>query len=402
MIGIVHAPLKPVEDLKSALLHLMDMLEYRPRLSKVLLKPNLVDATPPQTAVITDPALMEALILALRERGANEIVIAENSGFFSMKDDNFDRLLEETKYKLLIKRLNTKYGIDVPIINLERVEHVEYQWIYGKLLLPKLLQDYSYINVAKMKTHYMTGATLCVKNQKGLLKFNDKRQFHLGFGGKGHLNDCLTAYADVIQPEFNFVDATTALEGTGPAWVPEGQTAVRKLNLCIAGRDMMEVDTACCQIMGLPPDFVPHVIHKPVTLAPGSLPITPADPPFQRPLKYMKHGNFFLRTSPWGCTGCQMVFSRMLRKMTSVPELAEKLQILQKKYPKFDVYIGKPDAGFVEKADNPIIFLGNCTKVIAKELGAPHVIGCPPDHNASIELIFQSFLDGEAEPKKTT
>ena len=57
----------------------------------------------------------------------------------------------------------------------------------------------------------MTGATLCLKNQKGLLKLSDKKQFHLGYGEKTNLHECIRELSKIIQPELNIVDATTAL-----------------------------------------------------------------------------------------------------------------------------------------------------------------------------------------------
>ena len=42
----------------------MSQLNYTPSKTRVLLKPNIVDAVKPQTAVITDPRVIEGLILA--------------------------------------------------------------------------------------------------------------------------------------------------------------------------------------------------------------------------------------------------------------------------------------------------------------------------------------------------
>ena len=239
-----------------------------------------------------------------------------------------------------------------------------------------------------MKTHQMTGVTLSMKNQKGLLLFQDKKNFHLGYDGAGSLHSCIREYAKVIQPEFSIIDGTRALEGTGPATGPENQTKVRHLDILLAGKDMIELDNAACQIMGVSIDDVEHLPKKEVKLAPGSEPLIPVDPPFQKPNSYMKYGNIYLHTSPFGCTNCQMAFSRMFRKIMFTPEFVKKFQLLQQKYPRIDVFIGKMSASEVPNLDNPVVFFGKCTKSIAEELGKNFIPGCPPNHNKAIDVIF--------------
>jgi len=388
MISIIHTKTKPIEEVKNAFLKLMSQLNYTPSKTRVLLKPNIVDAVKPQTAVITDPRVVEGLILALKEKGADEFVIGENSGYFSIKEENFKRLIKETGYEKIVERLKKKRGIDVKIINLQFAELEEYPWTYGILKLPKICSTHAYINIAKMKTHQMTGVTLSMKNQKGLLLFQDKKDFHLGYDGAGSLHSCIREYAKIIQPELSIIDGTRALEGTGPATGPENQTKVRRLDILLAGRDMIELDNAACKIMGVPIADVQHLPRKEVKLAPGSEPLIPADPPFQKPNSYMKYGNIYLHTSSYGCTNCQMAFSRMFRKIMFTPEYIKKFHLLQEKYPRIDVFIGNTSITEIPNLNNPVVFFGKCTRSIADELGKNFIPGCPPNHNKALEVIF--------------
>ena len=388
MISIIHVKTKLIEDVKNGFIKLMKQLNYKPSKSRVLLKPNIVDAVKPQTAVITDPKVVEGLILALKEMGVEEFVIGENSGFFSIKKENFMRLIKETGYKKMVEKLRKKHEINVKIQNLQFEELEEYPWTYGILKLPKICRTHSYINIAKMKTHQMTGVTLSMKNQKGLLLFQDKKNFHLGYDGAGSLHSCIREYAKVIQPEFSIIDGTRALEGTGPVTGPENQTKVRHLGVLLAGKDMIELDNAGCQIMGVPIEEVQHLPKKEVKLAPGSEPLIPADPPFQKPDSYMKYGNIYLHTSPFGCSNCQMAFARMFRKIMFTPEYIEKFHLLQKKYPRIDVFIGKMSVTEVPDLENPVVFFGKCTQSIANELGKEYIPGCPPDYNKALKFLF--------------
>ena len=208
------------------------------------------------------------------------------------------------------------------------------------------------------------------------------------YGGKTELHECIQELAHVIQPDLTIVDATRGLEGTGPISNPE-DTRSRRLDLCIGGLNMLEVDNACCQIMGIPVEDVKHLTKQEFTLAPESLPLTPADPPFTRPMKWIKFGNLYLHPSQWACSGCQLTFSRMLRKIMFSPELREPFSQLQQKFPRIDVFIGKSTPDAIPKEHGELVFYGNCSKDTASYYGSQiYIAGCPVDHNKVIEHIF--------------
>ncbi|GAB4322213.1 MAG: DUF362 domain-containing protein [Promethearchaeota archaeon] len=394
MISIVPAKPRSLESAREAMAKLLDQLDFSASSDAVLLKPNIVDALPPRAAVDTDPTMVGGLILALRERGASKFIVGENSGYFSSKPENFERLVKVTGYAKLVQQLVDRHGVDVELVNLEFVELEERDWPLGKLKLPALLRDHAYVNFAKMKTHLATTVTLCTKNQKGLLLLADKKKFHLGYGGRADLHECIAELAKLVRPELAVVDATRALEGTGPTQNPEGQTSVRKLGVCVGGTDQVEVDVACCRLMGVDPASVDHLrLLRPsgardVELAPGSLPLRPADPPFRPAAKHVKFGSLYLHASMWACTGCQMAFARTMRKLTLVPDLTERLRKLQERVGRVDVFVGKTSVEAVTPDLGVSLFFGNCTKKLAEELGAAHVPGCSPDHNEAIEVLL--------------
>ena len=370
---------------------LIDQLGYTPSRSQVLLKPNIVDALKPNEAVTTDPAIVQGLILALQDRGAKSFVIGEASGYFAA-DEHWARLVEEAGYVKMVDSLVKDHGVDVTLVNLETAEREDYPWEYGTLPLPALLGTHAYINIAKMKTHVHTQVSLCCKNQKGLLRLAEKKKFHLGIKGAS-LHDCIRALAVTIQPELAIIDATRALEGSGPTTEMNGQTKVRRLKLCIGGTDLVEVDNAGCQVMGTPVAEVAHLPEVPVEIAPGSMPLEDAiaKPPLRRPRLEVVNGPFHRFAMETACTGCQVALSRMFRKVQFVPELRAHLGDFQKNYPFVNLVLGRAPAEKVaEIAANggEFIFWGNCTKEMAAEFGGKHVPGCPPEHNAAIQIIL--------------
>jgi hypothetical protein len=232
--------------------------------------------------------------------------------------------------------------------------------------------------------------TLGVKNQKGLLLLRDKKRFHLGFRDDNdvyhsHLHECIFELGNIVQPELTICDATTALEGNGPTTNP-GKTWVKKLNICIGGTEMFEVDNASCQIMGIPVELVKHLPKVDVSLAPGSLPLTCGEP-FKRPVKRTKpYGNMYHHSSMWTCTGCQMTLSRMRRKIAYNPELKEKLQERNNKYDRIDFFVGRTEKEDIPEDHGVLLFCGNCTKKVSRLFhNSVHVPGCPPDYQELTE-----------------
>ncbi|MHA1256062.1 MAG: DUF362 domain-containing protein [Promethearchaeota archaeon] len=395
MITIIQVSPESLENVKQAMEKLIEQLNYEPSKPRIFLKPNIVDALAPKHAVDVDPIVCAGLILALKDKfDIEEFVIGENSGYFSEKPENFQTLIETSGYKQMVENLKENYNVPISLVNLEYADLDEYTWKFPpyKLKLPSLLKTHSYINLPKMKTHGACMVTLGAKNQKGLLLLKDKKRFHLGFRDENNvyhsnLHECIFELGNLIKPELTICDATLSLEGNGPTTIP-GLTWVRKLNICIGGTDMFEVDNASCQIMGIPVDLVEHLPKIDVSLAPESLPLT-CEEPFKRPVKLNRpFGITFFHSSMWTCTGCQMTLTRMNRKISFTPELRKKLRQRDKKYDRIDFFVGRTEEENIPEEHGVLFFCGNCTKKVAQLFpDATHVSGCPP-HYRDISEIF--------------
>ncbi|MBN2151623.1 MAG: DUF362 domain-containing protein [Candidatus Lokiarchaeota archaeon] len=391
MISIVRVPAtRSARDTLEPIQQLLEQIDYRPSSRKVFIKPNMVDATSPLEAVDTDPALVGGLVLALKERGADEFAIGDGTGYFN-EEKNWLRLVEESGYKAMADDLEKNHGIGLTIVNLETAPREGFPWKFGSIKLPSLCRTHAYINFAKMKTHVHTQVTLACKNQKGLLSLADKKAFHLG-KKYSDLHENIKALASAVRPELAIVDATRALEGSGPTTAPAGQTKVRRLKLCLGGPDMVEVDNAACQLMGIPVDSVRHLNRVPVAVARGSEPLQPIVPPFVRPNpEIMATDNFFVHMSETCCTGCQMSRSRMFRKISFVPDINQLFARFRYQHGRVDFVMGSTSDDAIEAIKGrggTLVFYGNCTKAAADKFGGIHVPGCPPDHNVAIDVLL--------------
>ena len=99
-----------LENLERDVEELLELIGYVPSKAKILLKPNIVVASPPEEGDITHPRVIEGLVRYFR-KSKKEVVVAEGTGIFGA-DEEFEKLLQTTQYDVLRDELN------VPIINL--------------------------------------------------------------------------------------------------------------------------------------------------------------------------------------------------------------------------------------------------------------------------------------------
>ncbi len=199
----------------------------------VLIKPNVVNASHPDTGATTDPRVCKSIANMVKEIGAKPI-IAESSMIGvdteeAFKVAGYGKLREEGFEVIDLKREET---IKIPIPKGKSLKEVS---------LPKVVIDANVvISVPSMKTHGQANVTLSLKNMKGILPDIFKRKFHLTFGIFQGVADLCT----VIRPALSVVDGIIA-------W--EGLSSPVEMNLIIAGKDPVAVDTITSMIMGFEP-----------------------------------------------------------------------------------------------------------------------------------------------------
>jgi uncharacterized protein (DUF362 family) len=347
---------------------LLNLIGYSPVKEKILLKPNLLAAVPPENGDDTHPKVSEALALYFLNRG-KKVVLAEGNGIFD-SDQAFDRLLETAGY------LDIRDRLGVPIINLEQVERVDVPWKYGSISLPKMLFEYEYVNVPTMKTHIQTRVTLGVKNQKGLLPMRTKKLFH-----KKGLHAYIRALSEVVRPALTLVDGLFCVEGTGPTGPPVGE--VKRMNLLVAGRDVTAVDHVCTEIMGFHVEEVMHL--KPVKdVEIVGEKIADVRSPFKKPADVIRVDPFTVFSDDKVCTMCSVPLYKALAKIFNTPEL-------------YEPFGKRPDLrrvsilmGPSEPPQDPgpcAVCLGDCSAATARRKGLPHIAGCHPDYREIVNFF---------------
>ena len=210
---------------------------------RIGIKANLVHAASPDTAATTHPALLQALIELLRERGATVVLGDSPGGLYN--GAHLDRVYRLCGLEHLGAELNHDFSVKE-----------------AKNPAGKVLTSFSYtgwlddcdeiINFCKLKTHGMMAMTCAVKNFFGTIPGTMKPEYHLRFPEVADFANMLIDLQLYWKPKLHLVDAVVTMEGNGPT---AGKP--RAMGLVLGGDDPFQLDQICAQLIGLQPEQVP-------------------------------------------------------------------------------------------------------------------------------------------------
>ena len=224
----------------------LDLIDYKSALtgySKVLIKVNFITDKTWDTGATTDPMVVEAIIKKLMGLPISVFVVESDATM-----TNADKAFEKTGMKDMCQRngvecinlrhLKDKVTIDVP--NNE---------VLSSITIPRIVAESAIISAAKLKTHVSTGVTLGMKNMFGLLPDKFKAKYH----ARG-INKVIVDINTVLKPVLTFIDGFVGMEGKGPSY----GTPV-KMDLVIAGKNVVATDATGCRVMGINPYDISHL-----------------------------------------------------------------------------------------------------------------------------------------------
>ena len=182
------------------------------RESRVLLKPNLLAKHPPEHAVTTHPAVVEAVATVLRRREVGRIILADSCGGLYTEGgmrsiyraSGLAEVCERMGVELWDKTTSAPRACDGALVH-------EFN-----LITPVQECDFI-IDLPKFKTHVMTGMTAAVKNLFGCIPGLQKAEMHMRFPDRERFGQMLCDLAGAVAPDLVILDAIVGMEGDGPA-----------------------------------------------------------------------------------------------------------------------------------------------------------------------------------------
>lgn len=239
-------------SIKKALNLLGGLNKFIKKGSKVLIKPNLLRPSKPNTAVITHPLVIEAVINLLKEINA-EILIGDSCAGHDPR--RTEEAFKISGIELIAKRTNSK------IINFHEENFVtkplNNKYLDKITLAQKVFEVDHIINLPKLKTHPLTFLTGAVKNLFGCVHPNIRKHLHENFS-REEFGEILADIHYIINPTLNILDGVIAMEGD------EGPVSgnLRNLNLILTSPDATALDIIAATITGHSQQSIPTINIK--------------------------------------------------------------------------------------------------------------------------------------------
>ena len=209
---------------------------------EILVKPNLRAAAVKgyKRCAITNPDVTRAVVEKILDLG-KRVTVAECTSSKSITEKAIE-MSGTNKLK--------EIGANVVNLNLEKTKNVYTGPNLKNIDIPEVVLDANYlISLPVMKTHSMTLVSLSMKNMIGTVGGVQPPKMH--YVG---ISRAIVDLLNVVRPNLSIIDATRAMEGTGPVYGREV-----RLNTIIAGFDPVAVDAVGAKIMGFNPLEVDHI-----------------------------------------------------------------------------------------------------------------------------------------------
>jgi uncharacterized protein (DUF362 family)/Pyruvate/2-oxoacid:ferredoxin oxidoreductase delta subunit len=207
---------------------------------KVLIKPNVLRASEAKEGVVTNPAVLRAVVEKVETMQPASIIVGDNPGLFNYgaNEESFKKtgLMEAAKgYYRNIGNDSLKVAFNpefMPEVSISRV----------------VTEADIIISLPKFKTHGLTVMTGAIKNSYGFLPGAQKAKLHKAAGSPERFHEVIVEVFRLRVPDLFIVDAVVGMEGNGPA-----SPDLRDIGMILASDNAVALDAVIATMMGCEP-----------------------------------------------------------------------------------------------------------------------------------------------------
>ena len=234
-------------DIHTLLKPLGGMSHYIKKGERVLLKTNLLIPSDPKKAVVTHPAVIQALAETVIQIGAVPFIGDSPSGQFTKR--RLEKTYQKSGLTTVAKNLGIELNFDTGVTKIDIPQ--------GKKLKKGPICDYvlhaeKIIAVPKIKTHSYMIMTLATKIMYGVVPGLTKAKYHSLFFRRAAFADMLLDVLFIKKPNFIVMDGVIGMQGEGPS----GGTPI-DLGVLLASEDAVAMDLGVCDMLGIEPIRIP-------------------------------------------------------------------------------------------------------------------------------------------------
>lgn len=228
------------ESVREAVEHAFELFPLEFHDKKVWIKPNVLRASEAKEGIVTNPAVLRAVVDKVEATGPGSIVVGDNPGLFDYgaNEESFRQtgLMDAAKgYYRNIGDDSQKVDFNpdfMPTVSLSRI----------------VLEADIIISLPKFKTHGLTVITGAIKNSYGFLPGAQKAKLHKAAGCAERFHEMVVDVFRLRVPDLFIVDAVVGMEGNGPA-----SPDLREIGLILASNNAVALDAVIATMMGCDP-----------------------------------------------------------------------------------------------------------------------------------------------------
>jgi uncharacterized protein (DUF362 family)/Pyruvate/2-oxoacid:ferredoxin oxidoreductase delta subunit len=210
---------------------------------RILLKPNLIGADPPEKASTTHPAVFKAVAEVFKSVGAN-LYYGDSPGLGVS--------MEQVARVSGIAAVATEMNIPAAdFANGRQVACTEGTYCKKFTIANGILDCEGVISLPKLKTHGLTRFTGAVKNQFGCIPGTLKGEYHVKMQDVRVFSKMLVELNRLVKPRLFIMDGIIGMEGNGP----RGGNP-RPVKVLLFSSDPVAIDAVACKIICLAPRHV--------------------------------------------------------------------------------------------------------------------------------------------------
>ncbi len=248
-VSIVRCP--DYSDTKRAIAEALDLLGGLENVihsgDRVLLKPNILAASPPESAATTHPSIVASMCEFVLQAGGKPVV-GDGAGI-SRPGTTSKALktsgIEESARKAGAQVVNFETAgftlVDIP-------DPLQFRKLY---IANPVLEADVVISLPKLKTHELTYYTGAVKNFFGALPLKCRKEMHL-LGKRDLFGEAVADVYSAIRPAFAVMDGVMGMEGNGPSHGKPVNSGV-----ILASPDCVSLDIVAAELIGFDPLRIP-------------------------------------------------------------------------------------------------------------------------------------------------
>ncbi|MFN2355553.1 MAG: DUF362 domain-containing protein [Desulfopila sp.] len=207
---------------------------------KVVIKPNVLRTSTADEHIVTNPALLRAVVDKVEAMSPAELIVGDNPGLFNYGDN------ENSFNQTGLMEASRGYYRNLGDTSRQLPFNAEFMAEVG--VSEEIMAADIVISLPKFKTHGLTVMTGAVKNSYGILPGAQKARLHKLAGNPQRFHDVVAEVFALRVPDLFIMDAVVGMEGNGPA-----SPDLREIGLILAADNGVAMDGVVAGMMGLDP-----------------------------------------------------------------------------------------------------------------------------------------------------